>query len=296
MDTSFKIKFDGRQHQIDANVLINSLIHTSNIIQEINTYLNAGKKIKIDIKATEKGSFVIHLELVETVYQTIKDIFTKENTEVAAAIITILTGAIGLKKFLKGRKPKKVKESGDKMVIEDENGQIYNVSCNVFNIYQNKVVQEALSKNFEAINEDPAITGFGILDEKDNILESVEKDDFKIMSEMPEAVEHGDRQNVNNNAKLHIIRASFDGSLKWDFLYLGNKISAKVNDTDFYELIDKGEAFAKGDILDVDLQISQKFDETINAYYNNSYQVTKINEHIPRGKQINIFEIGQKDT
>ena len=290
-ETSFKIKFDGQQHQIDANVLINSLIHTSSIIQEINTYLNAGKKIKIDIKATEKGSFVIHLELVETVYQVIKDIFTKENIEVAAAIITIFTGIIGVKKFLKGRKPKRVKESGDEIVIENENGQIYNVSCNVFNVYQNKVVQEALSKNFEAINEDSAITGFGILDEKDNILEFVEKDDFKIMSEMPEAVDHGDRQNVNNNAKLHIIRASFDGSLKWDFLYLGNKISAKVNDTDFYELIDRGEAFAKGDVLDVDLQISQKFDETINAYYNNSYQVIKINEHIPRGKQIHIFEI-----
>ena len=28
-DNSFKLKFDGQIHQIDANVLINSLIHTT---------------------------------------------------------------------------------------------------------------------------------------------------------------------------------------------------------------------------------------------------------------------------
>jgi len=202
---------------------------------------------------------------------------------------------IGVKKFLKGEKPKSIKESKEGMTIENKNGDVYNVKCSVFNVYQNKVVQEALSKNFESINEDGAITGFEILDEKENILESVEKDDFKIMSEMPEEVERGDKQ-VLEIGKLHIIRASFDGSLKWDFLYLGNKISAKVNDRDFYELIDKGQSFAKGDILDVELQVTQRFDETINAYYNNSYQVVKINEHIPRAKQMSIFEIEQEEN
>jgi len=116
------------------------------------------------------------------------------------------------------------------------------------------------------------------------------KDDFKIMSEMPEEAERGDKQIVDIG-KLHIIRASFENSLKWDFLYLGNKISAKVEDTDFYKLIDNGQPFAKGDVLDVELQITQKFDEAINAYYNSSYQVKKINEHIPRAKQMNIFEL-----
>ena len=36
---------------------------------------------------------------------------------------------------------------------------------------------------------------------------------------------------------------------------------------------------------------TRKFDETINAYYNSSYQVNKINKHISRGNQMNIFEI-----
>ena len=51
----------------------------------------------------------------------------------------------------------------------------------------------------------------------------------------------------------------------------GINISAKIADPSFYELIDKGEAFAKGDILEVELQINQKFDESVNTFVTKSY-------------------------
>jgi len=49
VNNDFKIKFDGQQHQVDANVLISSLIHTTTIVQEVNKYLNSGKKIEIKV-------------------------------------------------------------------------------------------------------------------------------------------------------------------------------------------------------------------------------------------------------
>lgn len=55
LDTDFKIKFDGEKHQIDANLLVNNLIHTTSIIQEINRNFDSGKKIDIQIKALEKA-------------------------------------------------------------------------------------------------------------------------------------------------------------------------------------------------------------------------------------------------
>ena len=45
LDSDFKIKFDGQQHQIDAQILISSLIHTTTVIQELNKHFNTGKKI-----------------------------------------------------------------------------------------------------------------------------------------------------------------------------------------------------------------------------------------------------------
>ena len=82
-----------------------------------------------------------------------------------------------------------------------------------------------------------------------------------------------------------IVRLSFEDNLKWDFYYKGNKISAKIPDSNFYELIDKKEAFAKGDTLEVDLQIIQKFDESVNTLINKSYQINKIIRHLSRNEQ-----------
>ena len=58
---------------------------------------------------------------------------------------------------------------------------------------------------------------------------------------------------------LNIIRISFDDKLKSDFYFKGNKISVKISDPDFQKRIDNGESFAKGDILEVELEIKQKF-------------------------------------
>ncbi|MBK6626115.1 MAG: transposase [Flavobacteriales bacterium] len=70
--SDFKIKFDGQQHQVDANVLISSLIHTTAVVQEVNRSLNSGKKIEIKVKALEPGSFLVHIELVEKAVDSLR--------------------------------------------------------------------------------------------------------------------------------------------------------------------------------------------------------------------------------
>lgn len=94
-----------------------------------------------------------------------------------------------------------------------------------------------------------------------------------------------DERQSTQAAILNIVRLSFEDNLKWDFYYKGNMISAKIADPNFYELIDKGEAFEKGDTLEVDLQINQKFDESVNTFINKSCQVNKIIRHLSRNEQ-----------
>ena len=112
METDFKIKFDGEKHQIDANLLVNNLIHTTSIIQEINRNLDSGKKLVIQIKALEKGSFLIHIELIESTFENLKNLLTRENIEIAGSVIGIFVGLIELKKFLKGKEEKSIENSG----------------------------------------------------------------------------------------------------------------------------------------------------------------------------------------
>lgn len=286
IDNNFKIKFDGQEHQLDANTLINSLIHTSSIIQEVNSYYNSGKKIEIKIKALEKGSFLINIELVETILDNLKNLLTKDNVEYAAAIIGSLVGLIELKKFLKGKKAKSIEEkSSEKVKIENEDGQVIYIENFTYTIYENStIVKDALAQNFETLDNDPKITGFEITDKNENPLIRVEKEDFNNMSIKSDEISNGERILIEA-ANLNILRLSFEGNLKWDFYYKGNKISAKILDKTFYELIDKGESFAKGDVLEVELQINQIWEEAVNTYINKAYAITKILRHIPRNEQ-----------
>ena len=104
------------------------------------------------------------------------------------------------------------------------------------------------------------------------------------MAQKSEEIEEGERRIVEA-ATVNIVRVSFEENLKWDFYYRGIKISAKIADPNFYELIDKGEAFAKGDILEIELQINQRFEEGVNTYVTKSYQVNKIVRHLSRNEQ-----------
>jgi len=281
----FKIKFDGQPHQVDANVLISSLIHTSTIIQEVNRYLNSGKKIEIKVKALEKGSFLCHIELVETTVDALKNLLTKENIEIGAAIIGTLVGLIEIKKFLKGRKAKEVKQQGDETKIINKNGEVLIIENATFNIYEHSlVVNDALAQNFDALKNDPAITGFEITDKNEKPLVVVDKSEFEELSQKSEEIEEGERKLIEA-ATVNIVRVSFEENLKWDFYYRGIKISAKIADPSFYELIDKGEAFAKGDVLEIELQINQRFEENVNTFVTKSYQVNRIIRHLARNEQ-----------
>jgi hypothetical protein len=91
------------------------------------------------------------------------------------------------------------------------------------------------------------------------------------MSVKSEKILEGEK-NIVIAATLNIIIISFDDKLKSDFYFKGNKISVKINDPNFQKRIDNGEAFAKGDILEVDLEIKQKFEQAVNTYINKSYK------------------------
>lgn len=154
-----------------------------------------------------------------------------------------------------------------------------------FNIYEHSpVVKDALTQNFEVLDNDPAITGFEITDKNEVPLVRVDKSEFGTMAQKSEEVEDGERKIVEA-ATVNIVRVSFEENLKWDFYCRGIKISAKIADPNFYELIDKRESFAKGDILEVELLINQRFEESVNTFITKSYQVNKIIRHLSRNEQ-----------
>lgn len=155
----------------------------------------------------------------------------------------------------------------------------------VQNIYENNtIIRDSLSQSFETLENDNSISGYEITDKNEKPLIRVDRDEFEYISKKSEEILEGEK-NIVVSATLNIIRISFDNKLKSDFYFKGNKISVKIKDPDFQKRIDNGESFAKGDILEVELEIKQTFDKSVNTFINKSYKINRITNHILRNKQ-----------
>ena len=287
-----KIKFDGQTHQIEANTLINSLLHFTTVVQEINKDLKTNKNVEIKINALPEGSFLVHFTLEATsVLQEAIDMFAGHKATALASLITITGGVYTIAKFLKGKKPQSIETKGDNTTIINGDGDslvIGNLSINIYN--NNSKIQEAIAQEFAALDNDANVEGFQLFDQRDSVVVQIARDEFSAISGNEGYIETKDSNVIIKNAMLNIVRLSFDKNQKWEFYYEGNKISAKISeDNDFLNRIDKGEQFAKGDSLNVELEIRQEFDETVNTFINKSYKINKIIRHIPRPKQSRLF-------
>jgi hypothetical protein len=286
--TDLTLRFDGPIHSIDANLLIANLIHTTHILNEINSKLDPDKKITINVKAPGKGSFLIHLELFETVANSANTIFSANNVGYLANFITVIGGIYTLHKFFSSDKNVEKIDGPDTVKLINITGNV-TIDKSVYNIYYNNPgIQDSLSSQFESLRADSSIQSFELIDKFEKKIFEADQGEFSMMANEPVILETNDSKSIIKEVVVNIIRPSFDESLKWDLIYNSNKISAKVKDPNFYKRIDNGEAFSKGDSLLVELQINQIYDDSIGVFVNKSYVVNSIKEHYPKGQQSNI--------
>jgi len=281
---NLEIKFGGDLHEIDVDLLIESLVNYSSVTQEAAAYLSPGIKVNIKIKAPKEGSFIILLDLIA---QNAGDLFTRENATLASEIVGIVAGLYGLKKWIaKNGKPEIIKphQEDNSIEISNTNGNI-TINQNVYNIYQeNPKVRENLRNTFAKLKEKEEITDFIIRDSESqkNIFE-VEREDFKLLASMDDEIEQKKQKVIKEKQELSVFKVVFKENYKWEFYYQGIKIYAALKDDNFFKKIEKGEiAFRSGDKLIVDLEIEQVFNESANTFVNDSYNILKVIEHIPR--------------
>ena len=96
---------------------------------------------------------------------------------------------------------------------------------------------------------------------------------------------------ILTDKNILIIRPSFTKDLKWDFVFQGQKISAKMEDEEMIKIIDNGEQFSKGDYMLVDLEVTKFYDSDLDTYLINkdSYKILKFKQHIQSPKQKKLF-------
>lgn len=286
MVAQMKIKFEGQTHQIDANTLINILIHYQSVITESNKELSGGAKaIELKVNAFEKGSFVVDVSIVESF---IKQVFSGDSVAYLANLGAVVGGVFAAYKILKG-KPAKTDKEKDAITLNINNNNIV-LNQTIINVYNEPLVREAVSKSIETANADANVDGLVVDSDgkepvifekkyfKDYIYNDFDIEDI-IPAEISEEVE----------AQLTIIGLNFEPGSRWQFIYNGFKIQMIVKDDALMKKIDEGERFGKGDSIKVKMKITKRYNPVYNAYENKSYRIVEFLDHILAPKQKNIF-------
>ena len=279
-----KIVFGGESHEIDAEVLIESLVNYSIVTQEASTYLSPDSKVNIKIKATQRGSFeLIH----EIIAYAGNNLFTDHSVQFAAALVAIVGGLYKFKKWLsKNGAPERIEhnEKDNTVKIKNNKGEI-EINQTVFNVYQtSEAARDGLKKTFSKLKDAREIDDFEIIDQDTNKeIFRVEKSDFESMSSDVGEPEQRKQTIVKRDQELNLFKIVFKEGHKWEFFYQNNRIYASVNDSEYVKKVTKGEiSFRSGDRIIADLEIIQIYHEAAGVFVNDEYHITRVKEHIPR--------------
>lgn len=284
---SLKIKFGGESSQINAKTFLNSLASFVSIVEEIDHELFHDNNIEVKINAIEPGSFVIDIELLATAYEALAPLINRENFYALSEIVAMIVGLYEIRKHLKGKKAKEIEKDKGSISIQNSEGEQKYVNSVVYNFYNtNLSVKEALNNTFEALSSDQSVKDFELIDDKEKTILKIDKEEFpELTNQDIEEDLLPDQQSIRVRTFISLFKIVFDKKYVWEFIYKGNRINAKINDDSFFKNIDSGEKFAKGDVLEVELEILQEFDPSVDTYVNRKYEINKVHEHIPRGEQ-----------
>ena len=277
-----QLKFEGQTHSIDANTLVNVLVHYQAVVTEANRQFGGGaREVSIQVNAIEKGSFVIDISVVQNIMQ---QLFSKDTVEYLAGLTAIVGGVYALYKTFKGR-PVKSKEdvaAAENTVKIDIKGNVGINIKNITNVYNQPIVREAISKSVETADEDPNVEGFTVSKDKGTPATTFKRDEFKdyIYNDFDTEDDIPDERTFDETATLTIVGLNFERGSRWQFMYKGFKINIVVKDDALMNKIDEGERFGKGDAIRVKLRIVQRYNKDYKAYENKSFKIVEFYEHV----------------
>lgn len=211
-------------------------------------------------------------------------------------MISTISDLLSIKKFLGGAKPLEIEKTEDnKTIVTNNRGDVKVINSQSGDIiFNNPVINVTINNTIGTIGADKDVTGIKFISDLNAKQIEIPKNIFKDLSEnrldtSDEIIQLDEDKRVvtKQNEPLSIFKIVFDEKNKWQFLTkFGHKISAIIKDNTFFESVKKNDVyFGFGDVMFVDLEITQEFNQIAKAYENKSYTITAIKEIRHNGKQ-----------
>lgn len=288
--------YKGESHEIDINTFVTTQFHFNAILTEIKNKVSPDSNLTIKIKALSPGSFGVEYLMDLPGAQNLLASFVPTINN----IVGIFAGVIAIFGASRGTIPTRVVDNKDGFVevqfnINGDNNTVI-VDKSAFDLFKdNPTVNKATNKLFTSLENDPNVKGIEFVEEdrasRDPII-NIDRDDFKNYTHENQSLERKINEELDDDAILLIKKPDFYYSKnnKWDLYYKGRPVSVHIEDQKFYDVINAGARFGKGDRLRCELKIIKKFSPEYNEFLEDKFIVTKVLEIIHRPENPSLFK------
>lgn len=204
-------------------------------------------EIQVDVDDKfESGSLVIPVHVLTDGLKTVENLLAGQGATALANLFQFLGFfgiGVNLYSLFRHRKGRKIEKPDDLPRVININISVENV----IRVYNDNEVQAHLRKTIHPLHHD-GIEEFQTR-RNEKVIESVFKSDLQ-------AADEAELQDIikDEEALLDIEKTAWRPDLAWHFRYGPSSFDAKIEDNQFWEKIQRGEAFSAGDRLRVHLR------------------------------------------
>ena len=296
-ETTFSVNYDGpalQDGQMPVRELAPALLALGELFRVAGAELHPDLPAPtLEIKATEKGSFDVHLILTASrAWQQVMNMLNEDGPTALATLEALIFGGSGatvgvykLIKKLKRRKIEKIEATANpdvmKLILDDDT--TIEAPAGTVKIYRNPAARKAARdsvaparrKGIDKVEFSPESPDLEPL-----TVEANEVDDF----DLPTGMDDDELVDDTREAVVSVIKTDF-GDGRWKVSDGSNTFGVEMEDQGFKDRIDHGEPFRKGDLLRARIRTVQF---TKDGKLQSEHSLVEVLDHIKNGEQLSI--------
>ncbi len=222
----FTFTFDGT-HEVNASLLAASLNALNTLVLETQETCYPDTSCNLKVTASREGSFEVDLSVLAVTAITL---LTPENVNFAVNITKLILQFIDIKKHIKEKKTKVIKEE-EGTLVENADGICKRYTGEAYSFFNNAKIENAIVQFVDAGDASPNVTGIKVTT-SDGQQIAIDKAEFGSLK-IP-VVDDIDipTQTITSTDTFYVKQATFIGDAQWIFMK-DRQFHAKIMDSDW---------------------------------------------------------------